>query len=174
MFGPLSQPEMLEVRYSRAARIIQAIIIFWYMITWAASQMIGAANFVGGFFGMKYGAALVVVVVVVWFYCMFGGFKSVVSTDLGQFAWIVVSLIGLAVIGVFNDAGPTLLKPIAYSVLVLDAVWRMARDSKSQWFLLLDFGVIGSVAGFGSHIEPSLIAFLAAMVTSSCCVRGRP
>ena len=32
LFGPLSQPEMMEARYSRAARIIQAIIIFWYMM----------------------------------------------------------------------------------------------------------------------------------------------
>jgi SSS family solute:Na+ symporter len=93
MFAPLSQPEMTEARYNRTARIIQSIIIFWYMITWAASQMIGAANFVSGFFGMTYTAALFVVVVVVWFYCMFGGFKSVVTTDLGQFIWIVIALI---------------------------------------------------------------------------------
>jgi SSS family solute:Na+ symporter len=92
MFAPLSQPEMMEARYNRTARIIQSIIIFWYMITWAASQMIGAANFVSGYFGMTYTAALFVVVVVVWFYCMFGGFKSVVTTDLGQFIWIVVAL----------------------------------------------------------------------------------
>jgi SSS family solute:Na+ symporter len=93
MFAPLSQPEMTEARYNRTARIIQSIIIFWYMITWAASQMIGAANFVSGFFGMTYTVALFVVVVVVWFYCMFGGFKSVVTTDLGQFIWIVVAML---------------------------------------------------------------------------------
>ena len=104
MFGPLSQPEMLEARYSRAARIIQAIIIFWYMITWAASQMIGAAGFVGGFFGMKYASALFLVVVVVWFYCMFGGFKSVVTTDLGQFVWIIVSLV-IVLIFAFRGSG---------------------------------------------------------------------
>jgi SSS family solute:Na+ symporter len=104
LFGPLSQPEMMEARYSRAARIIQAIIIFWYMITWAASQMIGAANFVGGFFGMQYWAALFIVVIVVWFYCMFGGFKSVVSTDLGQFAWIIVSLV-IVLIFAFKGSG---------------------------------------------------------------------
>ncbi|MCK4804605.1 MAG: hypothetical protein KAT88_08600, partial [Spirochaetes bacterium] len=37
MFAPISQPEMTEARYNRTARIIQSIIIFWYMITWAAS-----------------------------------------------------------------------------------------------------------------------------------------
>ncbi len=105
MFGPLSQPEMLEARYSRAARIIQAIIIFWYMITWAASQMIGAANFFSGFFGTSYAAALFIVVIVVWFYCMFGGFKSVVSTDLGQFAWIIVSLIIVLIAAISGSGG---------------------------------------------------------------------
>ena len=104
LFGPLSQPEMMEARYNKAARIIQAIIIFWYMITWAASQMIGAANFVGGFFGMKYAAALFIVVTVVWFYCMFGGFKSVVSTDLGQFVWIIVALV-IVLIFAFRGSG---------------------------------------------------------------------
>ncbi len=104
MFGPISQPEMTEARYNRTARIIQSVIIFWYMITWAASQMIGAAGFVSGFFGMTYTAALFVVVVVVWFYCMFGGFKSVVTTDLGQFIWIVVALV-IVLITAFTKSG---------------------------------------------------------------------
>jgi SSS family solute:Na+ symporter len=104
MFAPLSQPEMTEARYNRAARIIQSIIVFWYMITWAASQMIGAANFVSGFFGMTYTVGLFVVVIVVWFYCMFGGFKSVVTTDLGQFIWIVVALF-IVLITVIGHSG---------------------------------------------------------------------
>jgi len=104
MFGPLSQPEMTEARYSRTARIIQSIIIWWYMTTWAASQMIGAANFVSGFFGWTYTAALFSVVIVVWFYCMFGGFKSVVTTDLGQFAWIIISLF-IVLIADFKGSG---------------------------------------------------------------------
>jgi len=104
MFAPLSQPEMIEERYNRTARIIQAIIIWWYMITWAASQMIGAANFVSGYFGLTYSAALFIVVVVVWFYCMFGGFKSVVTTDLGQFMWIIVALI-IILISAFSASG---------------------------------------------------------------------
>ena len=105
MFAPLSQPEITEERYNRAARIIQAIIIWWYMITWAASQMIGAANFVGDFFGLAYSTALFIVVVVVWFYCMFGGFKSVVTTDLGQFAWIIIALLIILVSALSASGG---------------------------------------------------------------------
>ena len=104
MFAPISQPEMTEARYNRTARIIQSIIIFWYMITWAASQMIGAANFMSGFFGLTYTTALFAVVVVVWFYCMFGGFKSVVTTDLGQFVWIIVALV-IVLIAVLSHSG---------------------------------------------------------------------
>jgi len=105
MFGPLSQPEMTEARYNKTARIIQSVIIFWYMITWAASQMIGAATFFGGFFGWGYTFSLFAVVVVVWFYCMFGGFKSVVTTDLGQFVWIVVSLLIVLVAALVSSGG---------------------------------------------------------------------
>ena len=104
MFAPISQPEMTEARYNRTARIIQSVIIFWYMITWAASQMIGAANFMSGFFGLTYTTALFAVVIVVWFYCMFGGFKSVVITDLGQFIWIIVALV-IVLIAVLGHSG---------------------------------------------------------------------
>ena len=93
LFGPLSQPEITEDRYNRTARVIQSVIIWWYMTTWAASQMIGAGNFVSGFFGISYATALLIIVGVVWFYCMFGGFKSVVTTDLGQFVWVVAAML---------------------------------------------------------------------------------
>jgi SSS family solute:Na+ symporter len=105
VFAPLSQPEITEERYNRTARIIQAVIIWWYMITWAASQMIGAATFVGDFFGLTYSTALLAVVVVVWFYCMFGGFKSVVTTDLGQFIWIIAALLIVLVSALVASGG---------------------------------------------------------------------
>ena len=105
IFGPISQPEMTEARYNRTARLIHAIIISWHMITWAASQMIGVASFFGGFFGVTYSTALFIVVSVVWFYCMFGGFKSVVSTDLGQFVWIVISLSIILIAAISGSGG---------------------------------------------------------------------
>ena len=105
LLAPISQPEITERRYSKTARIIQSVIIWWYMSTWAASQMIAAAGFFGGFFGMSYVAALLILVAIVWFYCMFGGFKSVVTTDLGQFAWIVVALVIVGIAAAVNFGG---------------------------------------------------------------------
>lgn len=105
LLGPLSQPEIIENRYSKPARIIMSIIIWWYMTTWAASQMIAAAGFVSGFFKITYVGALLITVGVVWFYCMFGGFKSVVTTDLGQFIWIVISLIIILIAVLANFGG---------------------------------------------------------------------
>jgi SSS family solute:Na+ symporter len=105
VLGPISQPEITENRYSRTARIIQSVIIWWYMTTWAASQMIAAAGFVSGFFGMAYVTALLILVGVVWFYCMFGGFKAVVTTDLGQFVWIVVALMILGIVAATKFGG---------------------------------------------------------------------
>jgi SSS family solute:Na+ symporter len=103
--GPISQPEITENRYSKAARIIQSVIIWWYMSTWAASQMIAAAGFFSGFFNVGYVAALLILVAIVWFYCMFGGFKSVVTTDLGQFIWIVVALVIVGIAAWANFGG---------------------------------------------------------------------
>ena len=103
--GPISQPEITENRYNKAARIIQSVIIWWYMSTWAASQMIAAAGFFSGFFGMTYWAALLILVAIVWFYCMFGGFKSVVTTDLGQFVWIVLALVIVGIAAASNFGG---------------------------------------------------------------------
>lgn len=105
LLGPLSQPEITENRYSKTARIIQSVIIWWYMTTWAASQMIAAAGFVSGFFNTSYALALIVCVAVVWFYCMFGGFKSVVTTDLGQFIWIIIAIVILFIAVAANFGG---------------------------------------------------------------------
>ncbi|MCG8633651.1 MAG: sodium:solute symporter family protein [Desulfobacterales bacterium] len=93
ILAPISQPMMTEERYSVTARTIQAIIVIWYMTTWAASQMIASASFVSGFLQISYPMALFLIVGVVWFYCMFGGFKSVVRTDMGQFIWIIAAII---------------------------------------------------------------------------------
>jgi SSS family solute:Na+ symporter len=105
LLGPISQPEITENRYSRAARIIQSVIIWWYMATWAASQMIASSGFLSGFFGISYPLALFIIVGIVWFYCMFGGFKSVVTTDLGQFVWIVVSMVIILVAVLVGTGG---------------------------------------------------------------------
>ena len=103
--GPISQPEITENRYSKTARIIQSVIIWWYMSTWAASQMIAAAGFFSGFFNTSYVVALLILVAIVWFYCMFGGFKAVVTTDLGQFVWIVVALMILGIVAATKFGG---------------------------------------------------------------------
>ncbi len=138
MFGPLSQPEMTEARYNRTARIIQSIIIWWYMVTWAASQMIGAANFVSGFFGWSYTIALFVVVVVVWFYSMFGGFKSVVTTDIGQFAWIIVALI-IVLIFAFKGSGGFGNVSKVVSQKGLENYYNIFGNAKYSLFYIISF-----------------------------------
>jgi SSS family solute:Na+ symporter len=138
IFGPLSQPEMMEARYNRSARIIQSAIIFWYMITWAASQMIGAATFFSGFFGTSYTFALFAVVIVVWFYCMFGGFKSVVSTDLGQFAWIVVSLIIVLIAAISGSGGFGNVSRVAQQK-GLEDYYNIFGNAKYSLFYIISF-----------------------------------
>ena len=82
-------------------------------------------------------------------------------------AGIALILVALGVIAAFSGAGTSFLKPAAYGLLLADAMWRLAGDSTSPRFLLLDFGVIGAVAGFGPHLTPPLIAFVATLVTAS-------
>ena len=77
-----SQPELMEKRYNQSARKILTVIVAWYMVTWVASQMVAVGKFFSGFFEIPYRWALIICVLVVYIYSLFGGFRAVVLTDV--------------------------------------------------------------------------------------------
>jgi len=85
----------MEMRYGRSVRHLAAVLIIWYMILLAASQMVAMGNFLKPFLGTSYFLALLLGTVVVLFYSIFGGLFSVVITDGFQFFLLVVGIISL-------------------------------------------------------------------------------
>jgi len=92
----LSLPDLVEKWYGREVRHITALLIIWYMILLAASQMVALGRFLQPILGTSYIVSLGAGVGVVLLYSLRGGFSSVVITDSIQFV-----LLGLGVIGLF-------------------------------------------------------------------------
>jgi SSS family solute:Na+ symporter len=88
-------PDLMEMRYGRPVRHLAALLIVWYMILLAASQMVAMGNFLKPFLGTSYVLALLLGTVVVLSYSIFGGLFSVVITDGFQFFLLVVGIISL-------------------------------------------------------------------------------
>lgn len=88
-------PDLMEMRYSRAVRHLAGVLIVWYMILLAASQMVAMGNFLKSFLGTSYFYALLLGTVVVLCYSVFGGLFSVVITDGFQFFLLVTGISGL-------------------------------------------------------------------------------
>jgi SSS family solute:Na+ symporter len=88
-------PDLFEMRYGRTVRHMTSILIVWYMILLAASQMVATGNFLKSLLGTSYFAGLLLGTAVVLIYSVAGGFFSVVVTDGFQFFLLAVGIIGL-------------------------------------------------------------------------------
>lgn len=88
-------PDLMEMRYGRCVRHLAAVLIVWYMVLLAASQMVAMGNFLKPFLGTTYFLALLLGTGVVLFYSIFGGLFSVVVTDGFQFFLLVVGIVSL-------------------------------------------------------------------------------
>jgi len=77
--------DIIEERYGSAARMVTTILLVWYMMVLAASQMVAAGTFLKTFLGTSYLVSLAVAAAVVLLYAGAGGFVSVVRTQSFQF-----------------------------------------------------------------------------------------
>ncbi|MFW6139815.1 MAG: sodium:solute symporter family protein [Acidobacteriota bacterium] len=92
-----SLPDLVEMRYGKTVRHMASVLIVWYMVVLASSQMVAAGQFLGQFVGINYLNGLLLGVGVVLIYSVFGGFFSVVVTDGFQFFCIAAGLAGLLI-----------------------------------------------------------------------------
>jgi SSS family solute:Na+ symporter len=88
----VSLPDLVEMRYGRSVRHLASVLIIWYMILLAASQMVAVGNFIESFLGTSYFYGLLLGTAVVFVYSIFGGFFSVVVTDGFQFFLLITGL----------------------------------------------------------------------------------
>lgn len=93
----LTLPDLVEMRYGPAVRHLAALLVVWYMILLAASQMVAMGRFIAPFLGISYLNSLLLGTAVVLLYTVHGGFRSVVVTDGLQFFWLVGGLLSLFV-----------------------------------------------------------------------------
>jgi len=91
----VSLQDLVEMRYGQSVRHLASLLIIWYMIVLAASQMVALGNFLKIFLGTSYLLSLALGVAVVLLYSIFGGFFSVVVTDSLQFFLLTVGIVSL-------------------------------------------------------------------------------
>ncbi|MCP2604582.1 sodium:solute symporter family protein [Candidatus Aminicenantes bacterium AH-873-B07] len=97
----ISLPDLVEMRYGKLVRNISALLILWYMIMLTASQMVALGLFLKKFLGTGYILSLAIGTTIVLLYSTFGGFRSVVLTDVFQFFLLTLGIF-ILLIFLFN------------------------------------------------------------------------
>jgi len=91
----LSLPDLVELRYGRCVRHLASLLIIWYMILLASSQMVAIGNFLNPLLGTSYLNSLALGTAVVLLYSVLGGFFSVALTDSLQFFLLATGILCL-------------------------------------------------------------------------------
>lgn len=99
----ISLPDLVELRYGKTVRHLAALLIIWYMVVLAASQMVAIGNFLKIFLGTSYLLSLFLGTAVVLLYSIFGGFFSVVITDSFQFFLLTIGFLSLFFFLIFSS-----------------------------------------------------------------------
>ena len=104
----LTQPQIMEKRYTKQASLLLTLLIILFMTLTAAGQIVAIGKFFQSFFNIEYSLAAYIGTLLVIFYSMFGGFKGVVATDLFQFVFFLITAIAVFIIsykytGDFNN-----------------------------------------------------------------------
>lgn len=86
---------LLEKRYGVLVKEMANILITWYMILLAASQLVALGNFLRLFLKQNYLLSLVAGLLAVLIYATFGGLFSVVKTDLWQSVFLFAGLLAI-------------------------------------------------------------------------------
>jgi SSS family solute:Na+ symporter len=121
LVGPIRRPDVqtlpgfVEARYGRTVRHFASVLILWYMITLAASQMVALGQFLRPFLGLSSVWSLGLGTTAVLIYLIRGGLFSVIATDVLQCLLLGVGMAGLSVFvarsspagAVFELIGPT-------------------------------------------------------------------
>jgi len=133
----VSLPDLVEMRYGPLVRHLASILIIWYMILLASSQMVAIGNFLKAFLGTSYFYALLLGTAIVLIYSISGGFFSVVVTDGLQFFLLIAGLIGLLGF-LLNTTQGTSVSLLA-AQLGRDQYFSMFMDFKKNILILISF-----------------------------------
>jgi SSS family solute:Na+ symporter len=105
----ITLPDLVEKRYGPTVRHFASLLIFWYMVVLAASQLVALGLFIKPFLRLAEFWSLALGTGVVLVYLLSGGLYSVVATDVLQCLFLTGGTIGLAIfIGGMSPAGQVL------------------------------------------------------------------
>ncbi len=91
----LTPSALMRDRYGKAAGTLTTVLVVWYMIVMAASQMVAAGPFLGAFLGTGPLFSLVLASGIVMVYSAAGGLQAVARTHVVQFVLLVAGVGGM-------------------------------------------------------------------------------
>jgi len=89
-FGKFTVPDFVGDRYySKLARIIAVICALFVSFTYIAGQMKGVGVAFSGFLGVDFNVGIIIGMVIVFFYAVWGGMKGVTYTQVAQYCVLI-------------------------------------------------------------------------------------
>ncbi len=134
--GYLTQGRMMEARYSKSTAKLLSLLVLFFMVFNAASQMVGVGDFFGSYLGLSYEAAVLLGTLIVLLYSMFGGFRGVVLTDVIQFVLLLISAMVVFVVGFHNAGGLEGIRNAAQIAGKIDYLHMGAGVSKYSMYVI--------------------------------------
>lgn len=141
----LSQPEAVKSHYGNAGRLLLTLIILACTTATLGSQMVAAGKVFQGVFGLDIFWATVISTAIVVNYAMWGGFFTVVVTDIVQIFFVVI---GFVVLLLFT-AHAALPGPDSWHHFISRQpaqFWNIGYHLQSNVCLALVFGIAWGIA----------------------------
>ncbi len=91
----LTPSALMRDRYGRTAGTLTTVLVVWYMVVMAASQMVAAGPFLGAFLGTGPFLSLLLASGIVMVYSAAGGLQAVTRTHVLQFVLLVGGVAGM-------------------------------------------------------------------------------
>jgi len=91
----LTPSALMRDRYGRTAGTLTTVLVVWYMVVLAASQMVAAGPFLGAFLGTGPFLSLLLASGIVMVYSAAGGLQAVARTHVVQFVLLVAGVAGM-------------------------------------------------------------------------------
>ena len=129
----VTTPEYLEKRFSLPCRILFSLLLTCALVVTLAGAVYLGALLLGNVLGWSLWPSVILISVIIGFYVILGGMKTVLAMDFYQGIFVVITLIIVLVAVVHNIGG---LKVLAQSTVISDAGVKMGTIvPASDWSL---------------------------------------
>ncbi len=161
--GALTIPGLISRRFpgcEKAVGLMSSSVIIFFFLFYIAAQFSGAGTVLQSTFGIDPFWGTVIGALVVTLYCFLGGFIAVVVTDVFQSILMIVTLVGLPVIGLAALSG----NDLSLAAALRDAGPALGTvTAGNTGFAAVLFILSGLSWAFGYTGQPQLLARMMAM-----------